>query len=41
MELVGSEFVDRLTYLYAAWLPARDTVKAAVMGRFEVRAASS
>jgi len=35
MELVGSEFKDRLNYLVKSWLPAYDIVKAAVDTRTE------
>ena len=37
MELVGSEFVDKLQYFYQSWLPARSIVQDAFNARFEVR----
>lgn len=36
MELVGSEFMDRLDYYHRAWLPARALVEDAIRRRFEV-----
>lgn len=36
MELVGSEFLERLDFYYRAWLPARVLVEEAVRRRFEV-----
>ncbi|GAA5940482.1 Myg1p [Sporobolomyces koalae] len=35
-ELAGKEFLDRLDYLYKAWLPAREIVKRAVESRKDV-----
>lgn len=35
-ELAGKEFLERLDYLYKAWLPAREIVKRAVEKRKEV-----
>ena len=32
-QLCGAEFVEQLEYLTAAWLPARDQVEAALLGR--------
>lgn len=37
MELVGSEFLERLDFYHRAWLPARALVEEAVRRRFEVR----
>lgn len=37
MELVGSEFLERLDFYHRAWLPARALVEEAVQRRFEVR----
>lgn len=36
VELVGSEFMDRLDYYHRAWLPARVLVEDAIRRRFEV-----
>lgn len=36
VELVGSEFMDRLDYYHRAWLPARALVEDAIRRRFEV-----
>lgn len=36
MELVGSEFLERLDFYHRAWLPARAVVEEAVRRRFEV-----
>jgi len=36
MELVGTELMDRIKYMYKSWWPARDIVKAAISRRFEV-----
>ncbi|XP_077185097.1 MYG1 exonuclease [Paroedura picta] len=36
MELVGSEFLDRLDYYHRGWLPARALVEKAIQQRFEV-----
>lgn len=35
-ELAGKEFLERLDYLYKAWLPAREIVKKAVEKRKDV-----
>lgn len=37
MELVGSEFLDRLDYYHHGWLPARALVEEAIQQRFEVQ----
>lgn len=36
MELVGSEFLERLDFYHRAWLPARALLEEAVQRRFEV-----
>lgn len=36
MELVGTEFLDRLDYYHRAWLPARTLVEEAIQERFKV-----
>lgn len=36
MELVGSEFLERVDFYHRAWLPARALVEEAVKRRFEV-----
>ncbi|XP_059170286.1 MYG1 exonuclease-like isoform X2 [Physella acuta] len=36
LDLVGSEFLDRVTYYKTTWLPARQLVAAAVKNRFDV-----
>ncbi|KAJ1159934.1 hypothetical protein NDU88_000438 [Pleurodeles waltl] len=38
MELVGSEFQDRLHYYHSSWLPARALVEEAIKERFQVDA---
>lgn len=36
MELVGSEFIDRITYASGAWWPARKYVLDAINDRYQV-----
>uniref|UniRef100_A0A8C3UY52 MYG1 exonuclease n=1 Tax=Catharus ustulatus TaxID=91951 RepID=A0A8C3UY52_CATUS len=36
MELVGSEFLERLDFYHRAWLPARALVEEAIQNRFQV-----
>ena len=36
MELVGSEFLDKLNYYIECWWPARELVQKAIDSRFEV-----
>ncbi|XP_072104692.1 MYG1 exonuclease isoform X1 [Mobula birostris] len=38
MQLVGSEFLDRLTYYHRSWLPARELVEEAIRGLCEADA---
>lgn len=41
MELVGSEFLERLDFYHRAWLPARALVEEAICRRFEVTPSQS
>ncbi|XP_013859583.1 MYG1 exonuclease [Austrofundulus limnaeus] len=36
LKMVGDEFLDRLDFFSSSWLPAREVVKEAVMGRHQV-----
>lgn len=36
MQMVGAEFMDRINYYKATWLPARQVVEEALKGRFDV-----